>query len=131
MDKFLVSLVGKKYKLACYDGTAFDCYSLIWYIYNHYGITLPKINIGKYSMRLINSKVIQESKKWVEVNFKDRKFLDILTFNTTKHLTTHIGLVINDKCFIHTTKETNVVISRFYRNIYLANLSKVYRWSSL
>jgi len=125
------SLVGRKYKDNSYDGKSFDCYSLIWYIYKCYGINIPK-RMSNYSLRVIAKKMKQdEGVLWIPIDWKDRRHLDLLFFNTTLHLKTHVGMVIDKIKFIHTTQETNVIIAKNKKSIHLAQLYKVYRWHEL
>ncbi len=131
IDMVEYSLVGRKYKDNSYDGESFDCYSLIWYIYKCYGINIPK-RMSNYSLRVIAKKMKQdEGVLWIPIDWKDRRHLDLLFFNTTLHLKTHVGMVIDKTKFIHTTQETNVIITKNKKSIYLAQLYKVYRWYEL
>lgn len=130
MDRFIASLVGKPYKANDYSGKAFDCYSLIYYIYKHYNIELPK-HIVKHDLRVLNKKVKQDLVLWCPVEYRNRQFLDVLLFNTAKRLRTHVGLTINKRLFIHALDDEAVVLGHFYSNPYIAKLHKVYRWHTL
>lgn len=130
MDKFLSSLVGKPYHQNDYSGEGFDCYSLIYYIYKHYGIEIPKYIIN-HNVRVLNKEIKQNLPLWQVVAYSDRKFLDVLLFNTTKRLRVHVGIVINSKLFMHAIDEDSVVIRKFKSSLYIAKLHKVYRWHTL
>lgn len=128
IDKLLPQLVGKPYKENCYDATAFDCYSLVWYIYNYLGIKLPKYSIADSTLREINKQIKDDAPLlWKEISFSDRQFLDVFLFSTSFKLHTHIGLVLSKDRFLHTTKKLNVVIEQTSKSVMLAQLYKVYR----
>jgi len=130
MDEFLGSLVGKPYRQNDYSGEGFDCYSLIHYIYSHYGIIIPK-HITNHAVRNLNKEIKQDLPLWTSVEYDDRTFLDILLFNTTLRLKTHVGLVINRQLFMHAVDDVSVVIGKFKSSPYIAKLYKVYRWHTL
>ena len=130
MDKFIASLVGKPYKPNDYSGDAFDCYSLIYHVYKHYGITLPK-HIVKHNLRILHKEIKQDLVLWHPVDYQNRRFLDVLLFNTTKRLKTHVGLTINKSLFMHAVDDEAVVLGHFSSSPYIAKLHKVYRWHTL
>lgn len=129
MPKFILNLVGKPYQANCYDGHAFDCYSLIHYIYAHYNIVIPK-HILPTRLRTQQRQINQDLKLWQPVDYQDRMFLDVLLFKTSRRLQTHVGLVIDHKFFIHAVDDASVVLGKFKSSPHLANLHKVYRWPS-
>ena len=130
---FITNLLGMPYKERVFDGSGFDCFTLVYHIYRHHGIKIPKTIVGTYTLKNIHREVENHRRKqyWYEVDFADRQFLDILLFATSANINTHIGIVYNQKRFIHTTKDTNVIISKFRKNLYTAKIKKVYRWHEL
>lgn len=130
MEQVLSSIdkyIGAPYKLNSYDGKSFDCFSLVWYIYKDNGIILDK-HFVRNSLRTIAKEISIREQQWVPINFTERKFLDLVLFRTSKHLLTHVGIIITPEFFIHTTEDTNAVLSRFTKSVYSALMAKVYRW---
>jgi len=121
-------LVGVPYKRKCFDGSGFDCWSLIHHIYLMNDIELPTNILDGWSVRNIHKRVEKQRVNWKEVNIKERKELDVLLFATSRRLRTHVGLVLDYKYFIHAHSVMNVVIERFSTGIFASQIYKVYRW---
>jgi len=121
-------LVGKPYKKKCFDGTGFDCWTLIHHVYSVNNIELPKNILEGWSIRKIHEEFKAHKVDWLPVDFSDRKFLDVLLFHTSYRLMTHVGLVLNKKYFIHAHHKKNVVIEKFSNSIAASRIHKVYRW---
>ena len=132
MDSFIQSLVGKPYEVNSYSGHSFDCYSLIHYIYAHYGIIIPK-RITSHAIHNLQREIKHDIKAqlWREVSFKDKKFLDVLLFTTVGRLNTHVGMVVDSKFFIHAVENVSVCLGHLASDLNLARLYKVYRWHTL
>ena len=122
------SLVGIPYKRKCFDGTGFDCWSLVHHIYLMNDIELPRNILDGWSVRKMHRRVEEQRVTWIEVGIMDRRALDVLLFATSYRLRTHVGLVINSKYFIHAHSSLGVVIEKFNRGIFSSMISKVYRW---
>ena len=121
-------LVGKPYKRGCLDGTAFDCWTLVRYIYQLNNITLPKNLLARWSRSMITAKMRENEHMWKPVPFKDKSFLDILLFHTTYQLSTHVGLVLSGRYFIHAHSQNGVIIEKFTSGFSASLINKVYRW---
>lgn len=121
-------LVGKPYKKKCFDGSGFDCWSLIYHIYQLNNIILPKNILDGWSVRSMHKRAEEQSVQWKEVDIQERKSLDVLLFATSYKLRTHIGLALDYKYFIHAHHVMNVVIERFSSSIFASKIYKVYRW---
>jgi len=128
---FIASLVGKPYHKECHDGTKFNCWTLTTYIYKHFGIILPVNSIETWDLRAIMARVSASKPLWRKVDFKDRQFLDIILFNTSPRLTTHIGVTIDKKWYIHATQESGVITSRFTKGVQSSLIKWMYRWKNL
>ena len=121
-------LVGMPYKRKCFDGSGFDCWSLIHHIYSMNDIELPRNVLDGWSVRKMHKRVEAQRVDWAEVGIEDRRELDVLLFATSRKLRTHVGLVLNRKYFIHAHSKMNVVIERFARGFFSGQIYKVYRW---
>ena len=121
-------LVGLPYKKKCFDGSGFDCWSLVHHIYLMNNIELPMNLLEGWAVRRIHKKFNTPGIVWREVELEDRRVLDILLFATSYKLRTHIGLVLDYKYFIHAHQVMNVVIEKFTRSIFASQIYKVYRW---
>ena len=132
MVKFIAELVGKPYQQNCYEGHAFDCYSLIHYIYKQHGIILPK-RITRHAIRNLQEQMQNDitNKLWREVPFRSKKYLDVLLFATTRRLYTHVGMIVDSKFFIHAVENETVMLGHLKSSPFMAKLHKVYRWHTL
>ena len=124
-------LVGMPYKKKCFDGTGFDCWSLINHVYKKEGISLPLNLLDSWTGRTIHKAMQKQKKLFYPVPFEDRKRLDVLLFHTSYALMTHVGLVINKQRFIHAHNKMNVVIERFSSGVFSSLIHKVYRWHNI
>lgn len=94
-----------------------DCYGLIWLIYkNELGIELPDFMDLCYTQGWYkDSNIIEEnidSKKWIRVYPPFRKFDGLLFYDTSNSdIASHIGMVVDNKKFIHITHRTKSMIS--------------------
>jgi cell wall-associated NlpC family hydrolase len=127
----LKECIGKPYKYGCFDETGFDCYTLIYYLYKCVGIDLPKENIARYNLKVHSKLIDKHAALFKEVDFKDRKFLDVLLFTNDKKINAHLGLVIDADSFIHVNRQFSVRIEHFRSNLESLKIRKVYRWNSL
>lgn len=121
-------LIGVPYKKDCYDGSGFDCWSLIWWIYKEYGIALPQRLQEVWAPKNFRKQINDNIGNWQEVEFHERSNMDVLLFATSRNMATHVGMVIDPHVFIHTRLETGVVLERFRRGFFSAMIKKVYRW---
>ena len=121
------SVIGKPYKFNCFDGIGFDCYTLIWYIYDRLGLKLPKENIAKYSLKVHKQLIKENLYKFSKVSFINRLPFDLLLFESSKSTSAHIGMVLDKKRFIHIDKDITVQIEHFAHNFQSIKLRKVYR----
>ena len=133
MEKALIDirdyehLVGMPYKRKCYDGSGFDCWSLVYHIYQMNNIEVPKVILDGWSIRGHHREIEKQRVAWKEVRYEDRGFLDVLLFHTSYRLNTHVGVVLNSCYFIHAHQDTGVVIEQFSYGLSSALINKVYR----
>jgi len=126
--KGLQLAVGKPYKYNCFDLSGFDCYTLIYYLYNLNGVELPKENIAKYNLKVHRRVIKEHLHKFSIVKFSDREAFDILLFESSSNINAHLGLMLNRTHFIHANLDQTVKIEPVEANILMASLRKVYRW---
>lgn len=124
----IADLIGKPYVKDCYNGTGFDCWSLINWIYQREGIILPKRIADIWHPRVLAKDIKENISDWDEVGFEAREYLDVLLFATSRNMSTHVGLTLNQKWYIHARPETGVVLNKFSKGFFSAVIKKVYRW---
>lgn len=122
-------LIGKPYVRDCYDGTGFDCWSLIWWIYKNEKINLQTRSEVVWCVRDFAKEIRERTNSWQQVQYADRKWMDVLLFATSRNMNTHVGMVLDKSRFIHTRPETGVVIGKFSKDIFSATIKKVYRYN--
>jgi cell wall-associated NlpC family hydrolase len=127
--KALSQIIGKPYKINCYDLSAFDCYTLIYYLYQFVGYELPKENLAAYTLKQYVKQVQDQKQFFYSVDFDDRQPFDLVVFESAKNVNAHIGMVLDFYHFIHTTDEKNVIIESFNGNYETADIRKIYRWN--
>jgi cell wall-associated NlpC family hydrolase len=127
--KILSQIIGKPYKINCYDLSAFDCYTLIYYLYQFVGYELPKENLAAYTLKQYVKQVQDQKQFFYSVDFDDRQPFDLVVFESAKNVNAHIGMVLDFYHFIHTTDEKNVIIESFNGNYETADIRKIYRWN--
>lgn len=122
---FAKTFLGTPYKYACATPkTGFDCSGFTWYVFNHFGITVPRSakdykNFGK------------------EVSISDCRKGDIIVFRGTHpndKSAGHVGIVISEPGeplkFIHSSsskKHNGIVITDFYSSAYPTRFIKIIR----
>lgn len=113
-----VDLLGKPFKLGGDGPECYDCVGLVCEMLRRLGVSYDtNFNRTEYPIASRNKELLKY--------FKSVKKLDtpspgsVILFNHESGLVTHIGVMISDTHFIHTTKQTNVVVER---------LSKDWQW---
>ena len=127
--RVLSSVIGKPYKVNCYDLTAFDCYTLIYYLYQFAGYNLPQENLALYNLRNYVKQIQNHQQFFKSVGYNERKPFDLVVFESAKNVNAHIGMVLDINHFIHTTEGKSVIIESFIGNYESADIRKFYRWN--
>ena len=115
-----------------------DCGGLVWLVYkNELGITLPDwfemYNGTQIEHSLETSETVSTmlGKHAVEIDFKDRKPFDIVAFKVCG-ATTHVGLVVNKRFFLHTMQGfSRVTQERFDNPQWRDRLSGCFRYETM
>ena len=125
------SVIGKPYKYNCFDGSGFDCYTLIYYLYSVLDRQLPKENLAVYNLRNHKKLLTKHlTRFFIPSTFEDREPFDILLFQSTNTIDAHLGMVLDRQRFIHVNFNHTVRIEPFEGNILCGELKKVYKWNS-
>jgi cell wall-associated NlpC family hydrolase len=122
---FAKSFLGTNYKYACCSpSSGFDCSGFTWYVFNHYGITVPR-----------SSKDYKTFGK--EIPIAESRKGDIIVFRGTHpndKSAGHVGIVISNPGeplkFIHSSSSTNhsgVTITDYYNSDYPKRFIKIIR----
>jgi len=110
-----------------------DCWGLVHTAFKEIsGIDLPSF-VDDYvdpgdteaSRRVINDLVLIEKQRWEKVS--SPKALDVVVF-TFGASQTHIGLMVDDKCFLHCEKTINTVIERLGCAKWQKRVEGIYRF---
>ncbi len=87
-----------------------DCYGLVKCIYADQGIELYDTE-AEYSARWCvkgqNFLIENQHRDWIEI--KDPRITDLVCFNNSAGVGYHIGVILDQATFIHTTKAGTVV----------------------
>jgi cell wall-associated NlpC family hydrolase len=124
--------LGKPYKHHGRDDSGYDCFGIIIAIYRDLGYTIEDI-YGDYE----SSRDWKESSLLIENYHKkfdkvDRPQLyDMVLLKNKRDLAVHIGVVIQNDCFIHCKSGTGVIMSRLYSNEYKNKIEGFYRLKEL
>lgn len=121
---FAKSFLGTTYKYACASPSGFDCSGFTWYVFNHYGINVPRSssdykNFGK------------------EVPIEQARKGDVIVFRGTHpndKSAGHVGIVISNPgeplMFIHSSSSDNhkgVIITDYKNSAYPKRFIKITR----
>ena len=117
LEGFILKALGTPFSPKGRDYFSFDCWGLVHTAYREVlDIELPSF-VDDYvdpgdteaSRRVINDLVLHEKQGWEKVS--KPKALDVVVF-TLGEAQTHIGLMIDEKNFIHCERTINTVIER-------------------
>ena len=134
MEKALIDIKDYEYLLyypyirQCFDGNGFDCWSLIHHIYQMNDIELPTYVLGGWSVRKTQKQIESKVSDWKSVEYEDRRFLDVILFNTSRKLSTHVGVTLNPKYYIHANIDINIAIEKFTSGFQSSRINRIYRW---
>jgi cell wall-associated NlpC family hydrolase len=92
---------GAPYRNGGTDPSGFDCSGFVWYIFDQYGVRLPRT-------------VSDQFRSGTEVDPKDLRAGDLVFFDTifkggVRQLATHVGIVIGGDEFVHAPSSTGEV----------------------
>jgi cell wall-associated NlpC family hydrolase len=88
-------LIGKTYKIGGRGPDAFDCSGLVYYAYKKAGLTLP-------------ATAEEQGRIGVEVSRESILPGDLVVFRIKREF--HVGIVINEREFVHASKSRGVAI---------------------
>jgi cell wall-associated NlpC family hydrolase len=92
-----------------------DCWGLVCLIYaDHFGIQLPSYSEvdWKDGEAVARSVKEQQQAEWAEVDAKDRREFDVILLRI-KGLPWHVGVVLNQRQFIHIDPSRGVCVESF------------------
>ncbi len=104
---FASQYVGVPYVWAGRSPSGFDCSGFVWYIYNNFGIGLPRMADGQFDVGL-------------QVTRRDLLPGDLVFFSTYEPGPSHVGIYIGNGQFIHASSgASGVVITSMSKAYYL------------
>jgi hypothetical protein len=106
------SLIGLPYQYGGYELDGFDCSGLVYYIYDCYGIKLPRT-------------AKKQAKLKEKISLKRAKPGDILAFKLKRRW--HTAIYIGDKSFVHAPNRQEKVQSQTLDSFWKKRLKKVIR----
>lgn len=105
------SLIGLPYKYGGDDIDGFDCSGFVYYVYDSFGIEIPRTAKKQAKLR-------------GKISFEKAKPGDILVFKL-KRREWHAGIFLNKKCFIHAPNKKEWVREEELNSYWLARLERV------
>ncbi len=122
--RFAKTFLGTEYKYACASPNGFDCSGFTWYVFNHYGITVPRSS--------------KDYKNFgIEIPIDQARKGDIIVFRGTHandQSAGHVGIVITNPGeplqFIHSSSSENhkgVTITDYKNSAYPKRFIKIVR----
>lgn len=124
---YISGMVGIKYQ------EGFHCYDFIRHCYRLFGIVLPhETGLKALRFRSIQNEVEKIKPKFRRIRPGDRQFLDIILFQTSARLSTHVGMVFTKSYFIHQSKVLKgVSLGKWKKSLRVAQIRGIYRWHEL
>lgn len=99
MMREISKMMGVSYKLGGEDDHGIDCSAYTLHVYkNSIGKALPRSSSEQFNMG-------------IPVTYEDLKFGDLVFFNTTGEVASHVGIYLGDDLFAHASVSLGVTIS--------------------
>jgi cell wall-associated NlpC family hydrolase len=99
MMREISKMMGVSYKLGGEDDHGIDCSAYTMHVYkNSIGKALPRSSREQFTMG-------------IPVTYDDLKFGDLVFFNTTGEVASHVGIYLGDDLFAHASVSLGVTIS--------------------
>lgn len=95
-----------------------DCFGLVYLIYKEFGITLKDYSISCKESSLINDKIREESFIWEQIPFPQIPSLVTIRLSSNPLFINHVGVVVKEGYFLHSTEETGVALTRLDSNLW-------------
>jgi len=136
LKEFIVKALGVKFKAKGRDYSKGDCWSIPMLAYRDIlGIELPSF-VDDYvdpgdsdaSRRVIQDLVLLEKTRWEKVSKPKAMDVVVFRFGDTQ---THIGMMVDEKCFIHCERKINTVIERLMCAKWKSRVEGIYRFKNV
>lgn len=94
-----------------------DCLGFIKGFYSEFGIIIPNDD-GRYIdedwFKFDADRLVKNLKKikGTYINYRQLKILDMAFFAVSRNIITHLGVIVDDNKFAHTSPNKNLIISR-------------------
>jgi cell wall-associated NlpC family hydrolase len=136
LQGFIIKALGVKFRPKGRDHFGWDCYGLVCCAYNDVlDVLLPSF-VDDYvdpgdteaSRRVINDLVLMEKQHWQKVSKPKAMDVVVFTLGTSQ---THIGLMVDDKCFLHCERKVNTIIERLMCAKWKKRVEGIYRYQNV
>jgi len=136
LQGFIIKALGVKFRPKGRDYFGWDCWGCVCSCYQEVlGIELPSL-VDDYvdpgdteaSRRVINDLVLLEKQRWEKVS--KPKAMDVVVF-TLGASQTHIGVMVDDKCFLHCERKVNTIIERLMCAKWQKRVEGIYRFKNV
>ncbi len=132
LAEFVIKALGVPFKAKGRDYSGFDCWAVPMLAYRAIsGIELPSFvddyvdpGDSEASRRIINDLVLMEKQRWEKVSRPNAMDVVVFRFGDTQ---THIGMMVDEKCFIHCERKINTVIERLTCAKWKSRVEGIYR----
>lgn len=125
LDVFINSLIGSPFDITGKRG--YNCYTLCQKVSEKLGNRLPEKSAIKELFARSNS--FNEGKQdYIKIDKPERG--DLVTFCLHPKYVTHIGIMIDSKCFIHIMKKRQVCIEKIDNIFWKKKLDGFYRYTN-
>lgn len=110
----VMDLVRQPYKVAKMDGQMIDCFSLVHWIFTRADVDLPV----SYIPFLQSFRPIKDAPR----------FLDVVAMSLHPPFIDHIGVMLNDREFIHARRGMSVVVSKIQEDSFQRIIKGILRY---
>lgn len=96
----------------------------------HEGVNIPQRSKELWTPKAVQRQIEEWERDWHPVELSKSRFMDVIIFNTSRKMATHVGMVVDSKFFIHARKDVGVTLDRLNKGVFSAMIKKVYRYGA-
>lgn len=107
-----------------------DCWGLLIEVGKFYNIDIPDFEVHCFNHAKIISLVDEHRKEWIKVDEPEKGVVvGMARAKQFPNSVQHFGMCINNRQFIHTTKDTGVIITSLDNMMYKNSIKGFYKWN--